>query len=132
MKNLLKYQNGMSFMGILIIFAMLGCFFLFGLRAFPIYTEYFAMKQSMKAVTNQPYERRDSLTKIRSSLAKNLRINGVYKFDGKNIKEIVKTKKKDGKRYLVVQYDIPNRLFSNLYLSMKIDESVELPKGKSK
>ena len=125
MKNLLKYQNGMSFMGVLIIFAMLGCFFLFGLRAFPVYTEYFAIKQSMKAVANQPYERRDSISKIRSSLAKNLRINGVYKFDSKNIKEIAKTKKKDGKRHLVVQYDIPNRLFRNLELSNKNEESDE-------
>ena len=55
---------------------------------------------------------------------------------GKPLKKInaklAKTKKKDGKRHLIVQYDIPNRLFSNLYLSMKIDESVELPRGNSK
>ena len=56
MKNLLKRQEGMSFLGILIIFAMLGCFFLFGLRAFPLYTEYFAIKQAMKGVAAQPYK----------------------------------------------------------------------------
>ena len=54
MRYLSKNQSGMTFLGILMILAMLGCFFLFGLRAFPVYTEYFAMKQSMKAVANQP------------------------------------------------------------------------------
>ena len=132
MRNLLKYQKGMSFTGILIIFAMLGCFFLFGLRAFPIYTEYFAMKQSMQAVASQPYANRDSLPKIRKLLLRNLRINSVYGFNDKNIKKVAKTKKIDGKRHLVVQYDKANRLVSNIYLSMKIDESVELPRGNSK
>ena len=95
MRNLLKYQNGMSFTGILIIFAMLGCFFLFGLRAFPIYTEYFAMKQSMQAVASQPYANRDSLPKIRKLLLRNLRINSVYGFNDKNIKTENASSQKD-------------------------------------
>ena len=130
MKYLSKNQNGMTFLGILVILAMLGCFFLFGLRAFPIYTEYFAMKQSMKAVANQPFSKRPNTLQTRVLLLRNLSLNNVYKFNEKNIKKITKVKKKDGKRYLLVKYEAKNILFSNLYLSLKIDESIELPGGK--
>ena len=127
----LSNQKGMTFLGILVIFAMLGCFFLFGLRAFPLYTEYFAVKQSMKSVANQPYSKRHNTNRVRVLLLKNLGLNSVYKFNETNIKKVTKVKKKKGKRYLHVQYDPSNRLFSNLYLSIKIDETIELP-GKKK
>jgi len=130
MRYLSKNQSGMTFLGILMILAMLGCFFLFGLRAFPVYTEYFAMKQSMKAVANQPFSKRPNKSQTRILLLRNLELNSVYKFNEKNIKKITKIKKKNGKRYLLVKYDASNRLFSNLYLSLKVDESIELPGGK--
>ena len=130
MRYLSKNQSGMTFLGILMILAMLGCFFLFGLRAFPVYTEFFAMKQSMKAVANQPFSKRPNKSQTRILLLRNLELNSVYKFNEKNIKKITKIKKKNGKRYLLVKYDASNRLFSNLYLSLKVDESIELPGGK--
>jgi|TARA_B100000586_G_C19957795_1_gene362398 hypothetical protein len=130
MKYLSKHQSGMTFLGVLMILAMLGCFFLFGLRAFPIYTEFFAMKQSMKAVANQPLSKRPNTLLTRRLLLRNLELNSVYKYNEKNIKDIAKVKKKKGKRYLLVNYDASNRLFGNLYLSLKIDESIELPGGK--
>ena len=130
MKYLSKHQKGMTFLGVLMIFAMLGCFFLFGLRAFPIYTEYFAVKQSMKAVANQPLSKRPNTRQVRVLLLKNLDLNSVYKFNQTNIKKVAKVKKKNGKKYLLVKYDSSNRLFSNLYLTIKIDESIELPGGK--
>ena len=130
MKYLSKNQKGMTFLGILMIFAMLGCFFLFGLRAFPVYTEYFAMKQSMKAVANQPLSKRPNTRQVRVLLLRNLDLNSVYKFNQTNIKKVAKVKKKNGKKYLLVKYDASNRLFSNLYLTIKIDESIELPGSK--
>ena len=130
MKNLLKHQEGMTFLGIIIIFGMLGCFFLFGLRAFPLYTEHFAIKQAMKGVAAQPYKSRDSIVKVRRSLLKNLDINSVYSFNSKNIKEVTTIKKKKGKRILYFKHTKSERLFGDLYLTVKTDESIELPGGK--
>ena len=127
MKNLLKHQEGMSFLGILIIFAMLGCFFLFGLRAFPLYTEYFSIKQAMKGVASQPYKSRGNVRRVRSLLLKNLDINSVYSFNNKNIKKVTALKKKKGKRILNFKHTKSERLFGDLYLTLKIDESIELP-----
>ena len=130
MKNLLKHQEGITFLGILVIFAMLGCFFLFGLRAFPLYTEHFAIKQAMKGVVSQPYKSRNSLPRVRSLLLKNLDINSVYSFNGKNIKKATTLKKKKGKRILYFKNLKSERLFGDLYLTLKTDESIELPGGK--
>ena len=131
MKNLLKHQKGMSFIGILIIFGMLGCFFLFGLRAFPLYTEYFAIKQAMKGVATQPYKERNSIAKVRRLLLKNLDINSIYSFNSKNIKKVTALKKKKGKKILYFKHNKSERLFGDLYLTLKIDESIELSGGKS-
>ena len=131
MKNLLKHQEGITFLGILIIVGMLGCFFLFGLRAFPLYTEYFSIKQSMKAVAAQPYKSRSSAKLVRRLLLKNLDINSVYSFNQDNIKEVTKLKKKKGKKILYFKHDISERLFGELYLTIKVDESIELSGRKS-
>lgn len=130
MKNLLKHQEGITFLGILVIFAMLGCFFLFGLRAFPLYTEHFAIKQAMKGVASQPYNSRNSITKVRRLLLKNLDINSVYTFNQKNIKKVATVKKKKGKKILYFKHTKSERLFGDLYLTLKTDESIELPGGK--
>ena len=129
MKNLLKHQDGMTFLGILIILGMLGCFFLFGLRAFPLYTEYFAIKQAMKGVATQPYKERNSIAKVRRLLLKNLDINSIYSFNSKNIKKVTTLKKKKGKRVLYFKHNKSERLFGDLYLNLKIDESIELSGG---
>ena len=130
MKNLLKHQEGMSFLGIIIILGMLGCFFLFGLRAFPLYTEHFAIKQAMKGVAAQPYKSRNSISKVRKLLLKNLDINSVYSFNQKNIKKVTTLKKKKGKRILYFKNTKSEHLFGDLYLSIVTDESIELPGGK--
>ena len=93
MKNLLKHQEGVTFLGIILILAMLGCFFLFSLRAFPLYSEYFSIKQAMKGVASQPYKSRNSIIKVRRLLLKNLDINQIYSFNSKNIKKVTTLKK---------------------------------------
>jgi len=130
MKNLLKHQEGITFLGILVILGMLGCFFLFGLRAFPLYTEHFAIIQSMKGVAAQPYKSRNNIKRVRSLLLKNLNINAVYSFNSRNIKKVTALKKKKGKRILYFKYTKSERLFGELYLTLKTDESIELPGGK--
>ena len=131
MKNLLKHQEGITFLGILVILGMLGCFFLFGLRAFPLYTEHFAIIQAMKGVAAQPYKSRNSISRVRSLLLKNLDINSVYTFNSRNIKKVTALKKKKGKRILYFKHTKSEHLFGDLYLTLKIDESLELPGGKS-
>ena len=85
----------------------------------------------MKGVASQPYKSRNSITKVRSLLLKNLDINSVYSFNSKNIKKVTKLKKKKGKRILYFEHNKSERLFGDLYLTLKINESIDLPGGKS-
>ena len=126
----LNNQRGMSFIGILMILSMLGAFFLFGLRAFPLYTEYFSVKQAMASVANQNYEDRNTIQKVRGVLQKNLDINSVYGFTDKKLKEVSKVKKEGSKRFLYVKYSKAEKLFDKLYLTIEIDEKVELTGSK--
>ncbi|MAJ91614.1 MAG: hypothetical protein CMF40_05425 [Legionellales bacterium] len=126
----LNHQRGMSFIGILMILSMLGAFFLFGLRAFPLYTEYFSVKQAMGSVANQNYQDRNTIQKVRNVLQKNLDINGVYGFTDKKLKEVTKVKKEGSKRFLYIKYSKAEKLFDKLYLTIEIDEKVELTGSK--
>jgi hypothetical protein len=84
----------------------------------------------MKGVAGQPYKSRNSIAKVRILLLKNLDINSVYSFNDRNIKKVTALKKKKGKRILYFKYTKSERLFGELYLTLKTDESIELPGGK--
>ena len=113
---------------------ILACFVTFGLRLFPIYNEYLGVKSSMQSVLNQPAAKRKTIKDIRKLFLKSTGFNSVYYFTDANVKDHVNLKKsKDGKKkYLHVQYENSNRLFQNVYLTVKTDETMEIPDGNSK
>ncbi len=123
-----KNQQGITFIGICLMLAILACFILFGLRLFPLYNEHLGIVSSMHSVMNQPAERRKTIKDMRSLFLKNTNINNVYYFKDSNVKEHVKIKKsKDGKkRYFHVSYENSNILFKNIYLTVKTDEAIEI------
>ena len=128
MKHLYKKQKGMTGIGIFLMLCVLGCFVLFGLTAFPLYNEYFSVKSSLEAVKNQPPEKRQTIKDMRKVFLKNAQINNVARFNDRNVKDHVTLKKsKDGKKkFLNVQYQADNNLFKNIFLTMKVDETIEL------
>jgi uncharacterized protein DUF4845 len=134
MKHISQRQGGMTALGIFLILVMVGCFVLFGLTAFPLYNEYGIVQSSMQSTIDLPAKKRSSAKDIRKYFLRNVELNSVETFTDYNIKEMVTVKKsKDGKKkYLNVKYDKSNNLFKNIYLTMKIDETLEIPGGKSK
>ena len=134
MTHSLKRQKGMTAIGIFLMLGILACFVTFGLRLFPIYNEYLGVKSSMQSVLNQPAAKRKTIKDIRKLFLKSTGLNSVYYFTDANVKDHVNLKKsKDGKKkYLHVQYENSNRLFQNVYLTVKTDETMEIPDGNSK
>jgi lipopolysaccharide export LptBFGC system permease protein LptF len=131
MRHLPQQQTGITFIGIVLMLGVLACFVIFGLRLFPIYNEYLGIKTSMASVVNQPPSSRQTLNDIRKLFLKNTGINSVYYFNDSTIKDHLFIKKtKDGKKYLHVQYENSNKLFQNVYLTVKTDEMMELTGGK--
>ena len=128
MKHVAKQQNGMTAIGIMLILAMLACFFTFGLALFPLYNEYLSVKSSMQSVVNLSPEKRKTTKDIRKYFIRNVEINGVDRFTDHNVKEFVSVKKsKDGKKkFLNVKYQATNKFFKNIHVMMDVDETLEL------
>lgn len=128
MKHISQRQGGMTALGIFIIMAMLACFVLFALTAFPLYNEYFAVKKSMQSVLNQDPKLRSTTKEVRKIFLRNVELNNVERFTDITVKELVNVQKsKDGKKkYLNVKYQASNKLFQNVFLMMDVDETIEL------
>lgn len=131
MRNFSGNQTGMTFIGIILMLGILACFVTFGLRLFPLYNEYLGIKSSMQSVLNQPADKRKSIRDMRKLFLKSAGLNSVYYFNGNNVRDHVNLKRsKDGKKkYLHVEYENSNRLFKNIYLTVKTDQSMEIPGG---
>ena len=132
MNNYPRRQNGLTLISIILLLAVFGFFVLFGLRLFPIYNEHLGVKSSMQSVANQPFEKRKNVKEVRKLFLKSTGLNSVYYFKESNVKEHVTLKKsKDGKKmYMNVKYENSNKLFSNIFLTVKTDETIELTGGK--
>lgn len=52
-----RHQTGITLMGLLIVLMVLGSFIYFGMRVFPMYNEYFAVKAALEAVAKEPGSR---------------------------------------------------------------------------
>ena len=128
MKLVLKKQKGMTAIGIMMILAMLACFFAFGLSLFPLYNEYISVKSGMESVLNTPPAKRKSIKDMRRIFQRNVELNNVERFTDQTVKELVTLKKsKDGKKkYLNVKYQAQNKLFKNIYVMMDVDETLEM------
>ena len=128
MKYISKRQKGMTAIGIMMILAMLACFFAFGLALFPLYNEYISVKSGMQSVLNQPPAERKSIKQMRKIFQRNVELNNVERFTDKTVKELVTLKKsKDGKKkYLNVKYQATNKLFKNIHVMMDVDETLEM------
>ena len=132
MNNYPRSQNGLTLISIILLLAILGFFVLFGLRLFPIYNEHLGVKSSMQSVANQPFEKRKNVKEVRKLFLKSTGLNSVYYFKEANVKDHVTLKKsKDGKKmYMNVKYENSNKLFSNIFLTVKTDETIEMTGGK--
>jgi len=129
MKHISQRQEGMTALGILMVLAMVACFFAFGLTAFPLYNEYLSVKSGMESVANRSPAKRKTTKQVRSIFLRSVELNNVTRFTDDTVKKLVNVvKSKDGKKkFLHVKYQADNKLFKNIFLMMKVDETIELP-----
>ncbi|MEQ8290013.1 MAG: DUF4845 domain-containing protein [Gammaproteobacteria bacterium] len=132
MNRLHNKQTGITFIGLLLMAAIFGCFLLFGLRLFPLYNEHLQIKAAMTSTLNQPAEARSTSRETSLLFLKNAEINSVYTFSEANINDYLSIKKgKDGKKYLHMNYQNSKPLFKEVYLTVKTDIAMEIPESKN-
>ena len=119
--NLIKRQRGMTLIGFFMVLSV-GCFFAFvGLKLFPVYKEYFSVKQAMSSVQSQPGVSKKSPREIRSMLDSRFFASYVDIVSGKDAKIV----RKNGYR-IDMLYEHKVHLISNIELIATFDITVDL------
>jgi len=124
-----NHQQGMTFLGWLIVLGLIGFFTTLILKLFPLYNEAFKVSTSLKAVASQVDIARKNSTDIRKFILRNFEVQDVDRFDRDSIKEVLKVNKIKGKkdRLITMKYEIRAPLIANLDIVMNYEDAIEIP-----
>ena len=117
-----REQQGMTFIGILIILAMAGVIVYAGIRLAPVYLNYLKVARSMEAPATEMKGDNPDPGAIRSALNKHWEIDMIDSPDVKEI-EIVKD---EGVVTMHVDYDDAVPYIANVSLSVHFDKTVKV------
>lgn len=123
----MKKQNGMSISGFIVVLALLGGIAFFIVKVAPVYSEYYSVVNSVKAVAQDPEARGKSTGEVYKLLLKRFQISYVDNVP----KEAVKVTREKGKATLVVEYEVRRPLIYNLDYVAKFKVDHVIPEGGS-
>ena len=132
MKNLIRNQQGVTFIGWLIILAIIAFFVLLVLRLWPLYNEKFIVESAMKSVSVRPGIDKADDREVLKQFLRTVQVGGSRRFHSNNIKEyakIEKPKTKGGNRLLNIKYESTNIFFQDIEFLLRFDKSYELKGG---
>ena len=105
-----RKQGGLSLLGFLVVLAVVGFAAYVGMKLFPMYQEYYAVRSAMKGLANEPGVADMDPAKIQDLFFRRLYIN--Y---SENVKpENVKIERIDGGWNMKVNYEVRRPLVGNL------------------
>jgi len=117
-------QQGMTFIGLVIVLAIVGMVVLSVLKVFPVYMEHLAVQTSMESIETDPGVKKMSVSKIRELFRKKLEMNQVNSVNAGK----AKIGRSIGELTFVIEYEVRKDYFANidLVLSFKDEFSVQL------
>lgn len=120
-----RQQSGMTLIGFVIVLAVVGLFAYIGMRLFPMYTEYYAVKSALKGLAAEPGIADQSPAKIQDLFFRRLYISYA-----ENVKpENVKIDRIDNGWRMKVDYELRRPLISNLDVVGKFAAQQDLTRG---
>lgn len=129
MKNSLKQQSGITFLGLCFVLAFIAIVVIFTLRLFPLYNEKFQIEAAMRSVVSQPNAAKKTIVDTRKDFLKALSVTNINRFTDQTVKEYVmveKPTKKGEQPMLHVKYNATNVLFSDIQLLMAFDKKIPM------
>jgi hypothetical protein len=118
----MRYQRGMTFIGLLCILSLVGVIGYAGLRLVPLYLNYMKVARSMDATAGEFKSDNPDPGGMRRSLEKHWQIEDISSVDSKDV-EIVKN---EGGVSLHVAYDDLAPYISNVSLAVHFDKTVKV------
>lgn len=121
-----RNQTGMTLIGFVIVLAVVGFFAFIAMKLFPMYSEYYSVKQALKGLAQEPGIANQDPAKIQDLFFRRLYISYA-----ENVKEEnVKIKRIDGGGWtMTVNYELRKPLIGNLDVVGKFDATQDLPRS---
>lgn len=124
-------QQGVGFLGLVFILAVIAFLVLCGMKLFPLYNESFQVTSAMKTVAGMPDIGQQSGRDIQNYLMRNFEVNDLRRFNQRNIGQHFKVQRIAGSRnrMMTMEYEARGPLFGNLDIVLRYNNSIEIPGG---
>jgi Tfp pilus assembly protein PilE len=129
MKQSLKQQSGLTFIGLVFVLAIIAMVVLFVLRLFPLYNEKLQVEAAMQTVVNQPGAASRNINETRGAFMRALAVTNITRFTSNNVRDhvdIVKPARAGEPPLLHVKYQATNKLFADIQLLLDFDKQLPL------
>lgn len=120
----IQKQRGITFLGFLIVLAMIVFTGYIGMKLFPMYQEYFNVVSALKAVAQEPGIADRSPAKVREALERHFYISYIDSVKRENV-----TIQKRKGYTIQVQYEVRETLLGNLDVVASFDKTIDLNTG---
>lgn len=117
-----RNQSGLTLIGFVIVLAVVGVFAYVGMKLFPMYSEFYSVKQALKGLAAEPGIANTDPAKVKDLLFRRLYVSYAENVKPNNVKIT-----RDGKGYVVtVSYEVRRELIGNLDVVGKFEASENL------
>lgn len=117
-----KNQKGMTFLGWLIVLALIGFFALLFIKIVPIYLENYTVKSVLESLHEEPLITQKTAREVKSIVMRRIDINGVYDLKA----EHVTVKKSPGIMDVTIEYTVQKNMLGNLDILVKFADNTRL------
>ncbi|CAD7379023.1 DUF4845 domain-containing protein [Xanthomonas arboricola] len=117
-----RKQGGMTLTSFVVVLAVVGFALYIGMKLFPMYQEYYAVRTSMKGLANEGGSADMDPSKLQDMLFKRLDINASESVKREN----VKFERIEGGWRMKVNYEVRRELVGNLDVVGKFDTTQDL------
>jgi hypothetical protein len=116
-----KRQDGLTFISLLVVLAVIGFFAYIGIKLTPVYLENFSVKSSLKSLAEEESQGL-GVGELRSRLLKRLEINSVTSVSDRDIQIWSEA----GSTTVGIQYEVVAPFYGNVSILISFDDSVTL------
>ena len=117
-----RKQAGITGIGLMIIFFLIGFFVLLGIRMVPLYLNNVKVANIISGLQNMPDLESKSIQEIKQAIDRRFEVDDVQHVDAKD----VKFEREDRRIRVVAEYEARTQIFANVDIVVRFNESVEL------
>ena len=120
-----RAQGGMTLIGFIIVLAVAGVFIYMGMKVVPMYSEYYAVKQSLEGLAGEPGIANQSPAKIKDLFFRRLYVSYADTVKSEHVKIV----RKDAGYQVTVKYEVRKPLIANLDVVGRFEAEKALRRG---